>query len=315
MSSSNTTRRQYPKDPCWTHVTRTPSGRRHDQITCKYCNFSWHSSDVERACKHLLRCPSVPPELEEQVERQYQPRAPPPRLVDLSQPTNRLPLPNGVPNQQPQGGQQQHVAYQTSTDSTEPLSRFTNASQEEIQNSCARWIYKCGISPSILEQPAFRNMMRELNPAFVLPTRSMLAASLALQKAIDSASQPNLANTLQEICERSESGREIAMEMLMPNPPVVATVEPVTRGRRRRAESSEAIDRTCQNREREFANGVQLARDCRYHPGKTKLPRTECSSVCCTTKLIVANRRKRGRRRIPHLGRHSLRKSKRFRLV
>lgn len=270
--------RHYSRDPSWSHVTRTPTGKRHDQISCNYCNAIWYSSDAKRVSKHLSKCTSAPPEVKQHFELLHPPRQAnanhqtgilvPPQLVG-SLPGGSQFVQQHQQQQQLQQQSGQSVAYQTST--LDPIGRPPHANQTELQNACARWIYKSGLPLTTTEHPAFKSLMHSLNPAFSAPTRRMLAESHALERAIDSASQPILANTLREICDRSDAAREIATAMLLPPhpPPATEATQAGPRGTtRRRAESSETIDRVCQHCDREFTVGAQLAKDCMYHPGE-----------------------------------------------
>lgn len=252
--------RVYSRDACWQHVKRTPTGKRHDQISCIYCNAIWYSSDGQRVRKHLQKCTSAPAKVKEQFqEQQPQPQV---NLNGAQIPVQLFQaIPGGV--HQPAGP----VAYQTST--FDAIDRPSNATQTELQNACARWIYKSGLPLTTTEHPAFKTLMHNLNPGFMAPTRRQLAENHALERAIDSASQGVLANTLREICDRSDAGRQIATSMLLPPHPPPATGSTATR---RTAESLDAIDRVCQHCSREFSARTQLDRDCMYHPGKSPNP-------------------------------------------
>lgn len=255
----STTKRVYSRDICWSHVKRQSTGKRHDQITCNYCGSVWYSSDGQRVRKHLLKCPSIPPEVRAPFEQEA-------RQAQTQQATQLL---QGLPSSSATTHSAQPVAYQTST--FDPIDRPSNSTQTELQNACARWIYKSGLPLTTTEHPAFKTLMHNLNPGFAPPNRRMLAESHALESAIDSASQGILANTLREICDRSDLGRDIATSMLLPQPPPPAT-EAGPRGTRRGAESLEEIDRVCQHCNREFTGRMQLVRDCMYHPGKFNHP-------------------------------------------
>jgi hypothetical protein len=267
--------RHYTKDPCWNHVKRTPTGKRHDQINCNYCDALWCSSDARRVQKHLAKCTAAPPEVKQPFEALVAAQAQANQnIVYVHAPA---PLPETLPvgssssqythQQAPPLPQLQHagpVAYQTTT-----LDRPSSTTQTELQAACARWIHKSGLPLTTTEHPAFKALMHNLNPGFTPPTREQLAKNHALQRAIDAASQPILATTLREICDRNEAAKEIAREMLMPPHTQPAAAEQANRGTRRRASSVEVIDRVCQHCDREFSSRAQLGRDCMYHPGES----------------------------------------------
>jgi hypothetical protein len=271
--------RHYTKDACWTHVKRTPTGKRHDQINCNYCDSLWCSSDARRVQKHLSKCTSAPLDVKQQFEALVAAQAQANQnIVYVHAPG---PLPENLPvgsssnqytRQPPALPQLQHagpVAYQTTT-----LDRPSNTTQTELQAACARWIHKSGLPLTTTEHPAFKALMHNLNPGFTPPTREQLAKNHALQRAIDAASQPILATALREICDRNEAAKEIAREMLMPphtHPAAGGATEIATRGTRRRASSVEVIDRVCQHCDREFSDRAHLGRDCMYHPGKSSI--------------------------------------------
>jgi hypothetical protein len=89
----------------------------------------------------------------------------------------------------------------------------------------------------------------------------------SLEGAIHSATKTILINTLLEVCNRNEASKEIVRAMLLPSSVVSGPTDPLQHGTKRRASSSGAIDRVCQHCGREFTSGIQLKRDCVYHPG------------------------------------------------
>lgn len=89
----------------------------------------------------------------------------------------------------------------------------------------------------------------------------------SLEGAIHSATKTILINTLLEVCNRNEASKEIVRAKLLPSSVVSGPTDPLQHGTKRRASSSGAIDRVCQHCGREFTSGIQLKRDCVYHPG------------------------------------------------
>jgi hypothetical protein len=91
----------------------------------------------------------------------------------------------------------------------------------------------------------------------------------SLEGAIHSATKTILVNTLLEVCNRNEASKEIVRAMLLPSSVTPRLTDPLQQGTKRRASSSDAIDRVCQHCGREFASSMQLKRDCIYHPGQS----------------------------------------------
>lgn len=94
-------------------------------------------------------------------------------------------------------------------------------------------------------------------------------APTSLEGAIHSATKTILANTLLEVCNRNEASKEIVRAMLLPSSVTPGPTGSLQLGTKRRASSSDAIDRVCQHCGREFASSMQLRRDCIFHPGQS----------------------------------------------
>lgn len=93
----------------------------------------------------------------------------------------------------------------------------------------------------------------------------------SLEGAIHSATKTILVNTLLEVCNRNDASKEIVRAMLLPSSVTPGLTDPLQHGTKRRASSSDAIDRICQHCGREFTSSMQFKRDCIYHPGQFRV--------------------------------------------
>jgi hypothetical protein len=94
---------------------------------------------------------------------------------------------------------------------------------------------------------------------------------VSLEDAINSATKAILINTLLEVCNRNEASKELVRAMLLPSSTTPGSADPAQHGTKRAAPSSDAIDRVCQQCDREFTGSMQLKRDCIYHPGQFRV--------------------------------------------
>ena len=156
--SSNCKRKAGPKfSPIWEHFIKgDPAGNGHHQATCKYCNYFFKQGRPQYLRAHILAsCPNADEDAKRAVNQE---------LLDIDS------LPPAAKKITIRGQKQVDDYYESAT--IEP------SHQKEIEQALVMMFICCGISFRIVESPFFINLLKALNPGFVLPSCELLSGCL-----------------------------------------------------------------------------------------------------------------------------------------
>ncbi|KAE9990119.1 hypothetical protein EG327_001849 [Venturia inaequalis] len=178
------------KDPIWSEVTTSSSGKTNPLVICNHCQKEWTSSAPTRIRQHLTTCTSLPEQLWDEFQPQL--RYPDLQLLD----PQSLPLPPGVRPVVP-GPPRKRKAAKLDVEFDAPENEM-----ESLDRECAEWIFGTGLPLATVDHPLFKKFMRRLRPDYDSPPGWRLGEVMA------SGASGGIAGSLADILRNQESAFE-----------------------------------------------------------------------------------------------------------
>lgn len=141
-----------PRSWIWTHFEQAAISRPRTtaaQINCRHCGQTWHHRSIERLQLHLSTCSALP--LHDRDE-----------LIALGY------LP----------GYDDSTTRKRKRNAAEWLDVIEPQEQDGIEIKLVTWLYQAGLPMSVVDNPAFKDFMTTLRPAFCVPSRQKLSTTL-----------------------------------------------------------------------------------------------------------------------------------------
>lgn len=173
----------------WRHF-REPemkAGKRTLSRRCKYCNHAVSSTSVARAIIHLKACVAFNALAEPSDTASGNATTSPPSDHQVQSPVQTL-----------SAGLTSTAAPQSnSRTASRPTYTISEAERQNLHRLAAKWIYEAGLPLSLLEHPAAREFLANLNAAYTPPDRRDIVLKLVTEVPTSERAQANTPAWLQ----------------------------------------------------------------------------------------------------------------------